>query len=297
MGLLVHAVQANGAKQARGKRGRVATGRRSVFHVINSRGVAIEGGLLIAIRGQRHDGMSGAAIGGHPANVLDVALIFGEPSMLGAFDEKELRAVGRPLRRRIISGKFAELHGRSAGGRNFPKLAAVRVRPGDVGNPFGVRRKDWFVFAHTAGGQAARLASGQIHEPDLSHGAEGDLLSVGRLVGPAHLAHGERAVVNDVIGVHARAEIEVNFGAERDQGDCLRSDIYALDVAVTREDHGFGIGSEGISRQHIVYGETFLIVALHGQSEPALFERFQIADAQAGLRVVARGEHEPASVG
>src|SRR5579872_3686968 len=49
--------------------------------------------------------------------------------------------------------------------------------------------------------------------------------------------------------------------------------------------------------QHIARRSGFLIVALHGILQPLLFAGRKIPDTQTGFRILARTEHELASIG
>ncbi len=94
----IGAIEAHRAQDSRGLlRAFGIRRRRRGIHVINARAVRIERGRLIAI-GQFHDCVGLAAIGRDPAEFVDVAGVFRQPTARRAHHENQLASIGRPRR-------------------------------------------------------------------------------------------------------------------------------------------------------------------------------------------------------
>src|SRR4029077_4962502 len=64
------------------------------------------------------------------------------------------------------------------------------------------------------------------------------------------------------------------------------SEVQAADLAVLVVENFLAVGEEGVTGKKIARENGFLIVARDGIAHPAVFSRFQIAQAQAGFRLV-----------
>ena len=63
------------------------------------------------------------------------------------------------------------------------------------------------------------------------------------------------------------------------------------------EDEGAAVGGEGVARKEVAGGAGFLVVALDGIEEPSVRVGEEVAEAEAGLAVEARGVDEEFAVG
>ncbi len=105
-------------------------------------------------------------------------------------------------------------------------------------------------------------------------------------------------------GFHALRETELRtefsrYGSgERNQPVGASLDVEAVKPASVGDDDLLSAGKEGIAGKHVAARiGAFLVVMLHWKFQPSIVQRGQIADAQAGLRVVASPIDQLCAVG
>ena len=145
-------------------------------------------------------------------------------------------------------------------------------------------------------GEPARSAIRQVHHIEPIERAEREPLAVGRRRGISDLAHQHGAGVHAIGEADQGAELLFDLGRERDFGHLSRGDRDAVDLAAVGDDDRLVVGCEREAGIEITGEAGLFIVAGHRIDQPLLVARLQIAQAQSGLGIVARGIDQPLPV-
>ncbi len=99
-----------------------------------------------------------------------------------------------------------------------------------------------------------------------------------------------------ILEVHRRSERLHHLGLHRDLGRRASFDRHLPELSVPCRDQELRVRRERHAGVRVERRARLLVVALHRVDEPALFARFQVANAQPRLVDVARAVDQPPSV-
>ncbi len=90
---------------------------------------------------------------------------------------------------------------------------------------------------------------------------------------------------------------KINLNSKWNGCGLMRSDVNPMNLAAVVQQDGLAVRGEGIVWDKVAGGACFLVVSLDGVDEPMVFIAIEIADAQAGLAMIASGIDEQLAVG
>ena len=97
----------------------------------------------------------------------------------------------------------------------------------------------------------------------------------------------DRAEAQPIGEVEARPQAHLYLRLERNFGDFPSRQRHPANAAASREQHRLAIRREGVAGQQIPRVAGFLLIPLHGMDQPFVPASGQVAQAQAGLLLVA----------
>ena len=158
--------------------GTVVAQRNQSAGRVNVNAILFVGKVRAAGAARRKNQIRFAAVGGNPDQIGVAGLTAIERAVFAvvgvAAQKNDFGAVRRKHRVAVDRQRFGELHRRSAGGGNFPELAAF-AGPGNVGDPFSIRRPGRLKFGGFAGGEPLRFSAWQIERVKMGHRGKREL--------------------------------------------------------------------------------------------------------------------------
>ena len=244
----------------------------------------------VAARGRDPDEVVGAA-----GDAAGQGLVVGAA---GTAHGDDALAVGRPRGVVVERRSGGEARGVAAVRVDPVEVAAGGVVPGGVRDVLPVGRPGGHVLVGVGFCEALGCAVGPLHDVDAGEQRKGDAVPARRRDGVANLFCDEGlGVLDPVVEVDLGADRHVHVDAEGDRRGFGAVDGDAPQAAAEVGDDLARVRGEGHAGVGVAGGAGFLVVALHGEGQPALVARVEIADAEAGVRDVPGTVDEPASIG
>src|SRR5262245_5558410 len=168
--------------------------------------------------------------------------------------------------------------------------------PGDVGDPLPIGRPRWLKLPLVRRREPLGRAAGYVHRVELREDGEHDAFAVRRKPWRLYQARLHRSLLDAIRRVEIGPDRQVDVGLERNDACATARDVDRLDLAVEGDDQLAAVARKRKTRQEIARTTRFLLVALNGPDERAIFSSFEIANAESGFRLVARAVNEESSV-
>ena len=273
----------------------------AVARVVGEDAVGAGCEVVVAVARRGDDG-GGAPRGRDPDEVVgaagdapDQGLVVGAA---GTAHRDDAVAVGRPDGGVVEGGGGGEAGGVAAVCVDAVDVATGGVVPGGVGDVLAVGRPGGHVLVGLRLGEPFGRPAGPVHDVHAGEQREGDAVAAWRRHRVPHLLGDKGLGVFDaVVEIDLRADRHVDIDAEGDGRGVGAVDGDAPQAAAVVGDYGIRVRREGHAGIGVARGAGLLVVALHGEGEPALVTGVEIADAQARVGDVAGAVDQPAPVG